>query len=240
LQRAGTLERTCALQRPGTLQRSSALQRSRALKRTSALERATALQRARCLLRSRRAGSTGRGRHLGRPSALQWPGALQRPATLQRAGALLRTDALLLTLTRLRSALAALSASRTLCLLGLSLLGRRWLGLRLFWRLRLRRCRHQQHRRCHNKLRPKCNFSHMDQPRRRGTPPLQPDFECLRPLGPLPLTKAGPTQADCQNTELHTTSQDLSGLHGVGRGSAVVMSDVLKAQPEQATIVYTV
>jgi hypothetical protein len=118
-------------------------------------------------------------------------------------------------------------------------LGRRWLGLRLLRRLRMRRRCHQQHRRRRNTLRPKCNFSHMDdQPRRRGTPPLQPKFECLRPLGPLRLADVGPTQADCQNTELHTASQDPEGLQGIGRGSAVFMSDALKAQPEQACILY--
>jgi hypothetical protein len=164
---------------------------------------------------------------------------------LQRTGALLRTCPLLRTGPLLRtlawSALVALLCTgRALRLLGLSLLGRGWLGLRLFRRLRLRRCRHQQHGRCRNTLRPKCNFSHMDQPRRRGTPPLQPEFECLTPLGPLPLIGAGPTQADCQNTELHTASQDLGGSQGFGRGSAAFMSDALKAQPEQACILYAV
>jgi hypothetical protein len=78
----------------------------------------------------------------------------------------------------------------------------------------------------------------MDQPRRRGTPPLQPEFECLRPLSPL--IEAGPTQADCQNTELHPASQELGGSQGIGSGSAIVMSDALKAQSEQASILYAV
>ena len=125
-------------------------------------------------------------------------------------------------------------------LIRLSLLGRGWLGLRLFRRLRLRRCRHQQRSGCYNTLRPKCNFSHMDQPRRCDTPPLQPEFECLPPLGPLLPIEAGPTQADCQNTELHTASQDLGGSQGISRGSAAFMSDALKAQPEQAGILYAV
>jgi hypothetical protein len=161
---------------------------------------------------------------------------------LKRTTALLRTGPLLRALVRLRTLVALLRARRALCLvlLGLSLLGWRWLALRLLTvrRLRVRCCRHQQHRRRRNTLRPKCNFSHMDQPRRRGTPPLQPKFKCLRPLGPLRLTGAGPTQADCQNTELHTASQDPGDLQGIGRGSAVVMSDALKAQPDQASILY--
>jgi hypothetical protein len=124
----------------------------------------------------------------------------------------LRAGPLLRTLAWLRNArVALLRTGWALRLLGLSLLSRRWLGLRLFRRLRLRRCHHQHHRRCGNTLRPKCNFSHMDQPRRPGTPPLQPEFECLRPLGPLLVIEAGPTQADCQNTELHAVSQGLGG-----------------------------
>jgi hypothetical protein len=47
-----------------------------------------------------------------------------------------------------------------------------------------------------------------------------------------------PAQADCQNTELHMASQDPEGLQGVGRGSAVFMSDALKAQSEQACILH--
>ena len=154
-----------------------------------------------------------------RSRALKRTSALERATALQRTRALLRTGSLLRTLAR-NARVSLLRTGRALRLLGLSLLGRRWLGLRLFRRLRLRRCRHQQCRRCRNTLRPKCNFSHMDQLRRRGTPPLQPEFECLPALGPL-LTEAGPTQADRQNTELHTASQDLGGSQGIGRGSAV-------------------
>jgi len=69
---------------------------------------------------------------------LQWPGALQRPATLQRTRALLRTASLLRTLAR-NARVTLLRTGRAL-----RLLGWRWLGLRLFRRLRLRRCRHQQ------------------------------------------------------------------------------------------------
>jgi len=153
-----------------------------------------------------------------------------------------RTSALLRTLVRLRTLVALLRIGRALrlVLLGLSLLGRRWLDLSLLTvrRLCVRRCRHQQHRGCRNTLRSKCNFSHMNQPHRRGTPPLQPEFECLQPLGPLRLAEAGPTQAGCQNTELHAASQGPDDLQGIGRGSATVMSDALKAQPEQASILY--
>ena len=227
LQRTGTLQRTRALQRAGALQRSGTLER------TSALERAAALQWTCRLLRSRPAGR----RRLCRSGALQRPGTLQRPSALKRTSPLLRP------LAWLGNALVALlRAGRALRLLGLSLLSWRWLALRLLsvwrWRLRLRRCRHQQHRGCRNTLRPKCNFSHMDQPHRRGTPPLQPEFERLRPLGPLRLIEADPTQADCQNTELHAASQEPDGLQGIGRGSAVFMSDALKAQPEQVAILY--
>jgi hypothetical protein len=62
-------------------------------------------------------------------------------------------------------------------------------------------------------------------PSRRGTPPSQPEFEHLTPLGQPRFTEAGPTQALRQNTELQAASQELGEEQGIGEGSAKVMSD---------------
>jgi hypothetical protein len=133
------------------------------------LKRSGALQWARSLSAGGRAAWRCR---LRRPGALQWASALQRPGTLQRTGTLLRALALL------RIALAALlRPGRPLRLIGgLGLLSRSsGLSLRLLAAgcLGIRRRRHQQHRCRRNTLRPKCNFSHKDQPHRSSTLPLQ-------------------------------------------------------------------
>jgi hypothetical protein len=95
---------------------------------------------------------------------------LQRPRALQRTTALLRTRTLLWA----RALLLLLSTRRTLCLiligLGLLILPRLILRLSLIARgLRLRRRCPQQ--RCQrNTLRLECNFSHVTQPSRPGSP----------------------------------------------------------------------
>jgi hypothetical protein len=93
---------------------------------------------------------------------LQWPRSLQRATTLLRTTALLGTGALLLRTRRILCLVLISLGLLVLPLLALCL-GLIARGLRL-----RRRCPQQRCQR--NTLRLECNFSHVPQPNRSGSP----------------------------------------------------------------------